>query len=369
MNTSTNSLKTWCSVNLDAIAHNYNYTKSKTRAEVICIIKADAYGHGAVKVACRLEDEGCTFFAVSSIEEALELRHGGIKGSILVLGYILPSRIEEAIREDISFACASYDFAKALCSTNVPGKKARIHIKLNTGMNRTGFNVCLGHPDDGFNEAISLISQSDNITVEGVFSHFAAAECDEDFSSLQCDRLLDAVKQMESFGIKPQMIHICNSSGAEKYPEMHFDAVRLGIHLYGHESADGNYVPAMEFLTRIVDIHTLCEGDGVSYGLDFIAQDNMKIAVVGAGYADGVLRCLSNGKGNMMVHGVKCPIIGRVCMDMTMIDISGVPDAKVGDVVTIWGEGLSCREQAENAGTISYELLCSISPRVKRVYL
>lgn len=367
MNNITDSLKTWRRIDLDAIAHNYRHAKSKTASQVICVIKADAYGHGAVKVARRLEEEGCSFFAVSSIEEALELRENGITSSILVLGYILPSRICEAVENNISFACASYDFAKEVCGLEFSGKKARIHIKLNSGMNRTGFGICGGFGED-FRQSLELISKNENIIVEGVFSHFAVAECDEEFSSLQADRVLEAVKLVKEYGIRPEIIHVCNSAGTENYPEMHFDAIRLGIHLYGYESNDKGFLPAMDFFTRIVDIHTLHEGDGVSYGLDYVAEKDTTIAVVGAGYADGVLRCLSGGKGCMLVGGVRCPIIGRVCMDMTMIDISGVPDAKVGDVVTIWGKDLPCSEQAKNAGTISYELLCDIFPRVKRIY-
>ena len=367
MNNVTDFLKTWRKIDLDAIAHNFRHAQSKTLARVICVIKADAYGHGAVKVAQRLEKEGCSFFAVSSIEEALELRCGGISASILVLGYILPLRLREAVDNDISFACASYDFTKEICSLDFSGKKARIHLKVNTGMNRTGFGICDGFGED-FSRSLELISKNENIIVEGVFSHFAVAECDEEFSSLQADRLTEAVDFIRSFEISPEIIHICNSAGTERYPEMHFDAIRLGIHLYGQESNDEGFLPAMDFLTRIVDIHTLHEGDGVSYGLDYVADKDTTIAVVGAGYADGVFRCLSDGKGYMLVGGIRCPIVGRVCMDMTMIDISDVPGAKVGDIVTVWGKGLPCSEQAKNAGTISYELLCSTAARVKKVY-
>ena len=172
-----NALKTWCTVNLDEIAGNYNYTKSRTNSNVICVVKANAYGHGAVKVSTRLEKEGCNFFAVSSIEEALELRCGGIKGNILVLGYVLPERIKDAVSNNISFACASYDFAKTLCNADFEGK-AKVHIKLNTGMNRTGFNVCHSNGYEDLKDAIELLIAKENIEVEGVFSHFAKAEDD-----------------------------------------------------------------------------------------------------------------------------------------------------------------------------------------------
>ena len=363
----TRNFKTWCRVDLDAASHNYNYTKSKTNSRVISVVKANAYGHGAVTVSKRLEKEGCDFFAVSSLEEALELRLGGIKSKILVLGYILPCRIKDAVENDISFALASLDFAKELCSASYGGV-ANVHIKVNTGMNRTGFCVCRSDGLADLKEPVELLKRSTSIHVEGLFSHFAKAEDDPDFSEKQWNAYNKAASLIKENGIEPDILHICNSAGIGNYPSMHLDAVRLGINLYGCSSDDKNYKGVMSFYTRIVDIHTLKEGEGVSYGLCYVADRERRIAVIGAGYADGLFRCLSYGKGYVLAGGVKCPILGRVCMDMTMIDISDVPDAKVGDVVTIFGEGLSCDEQADNAGTISYELLCSVAPRVHRVY-
>lgn len=362
------ALKTWCGINLDAIAQNYNYTKSKTNSRIICVVKAGAYGHGAVPVAKRLTDEGCDYFAVSSIEEALELRNCGITSDILILGYVLAERISEAVQNDISFACASYDFAKILCDIPL-SKKAKIHIKLDTGMNRTGFNICHSSGYEKLEKALDLLKKNENIKIEGVFSHFAKADGDTSFTEKQYGYFTNAVDFIKQRGVNPEILHICNSAGTYNYPSMHLDAVRVGVHLYGCEAeGDENYIQSMDFCTRIVDIHVLCEGDGVSYGQDFIADRSMTIAVIGAGYADGVFRCLSGGKGYVLIGGKKCPIIGRVCMDMTMVDISDVPDVKVGDLVTIWGKGLPIEEQAKNAGTISYELMCSVSPRVPRVY-
>lgn len=363
----TNLLKTWCSIDLDAIAHNYNYTKSRTSSDVICVVKANAYGHGAVEVSRRLEEEGCKSFAVSSLEEALELREGNITGNILVLGYVLPCRLTEAIENDISFACASYDFAKVISEGNFT-KKAKVHIKLNTGMNRTGFNVCHSRGYEDLEKAILLLKNYDGIEVEGVFSHFAKAEDDGAFTEKQWGYFNNAVDFIEKNGIYPKVKHICNSAGTYNFPSMHLDSVRLGINLYGCDANDENYIKTMDFYSRIVDIQVLSEGDGVSYGHEFIADRETKIAVIGAGYADGIFRSISGGKGYFLIHGVKCPIIGRVCMDMTMIDISEVQDAKVGDVVTIWGKDLPTEVQAKCAGTISYELLCSVSKRVVRVY-
>ncbi len=367
MNSKTDGFKTWCAVDLDAIAHNYNFIKSRTNARVMAVVKAGGYGHGAVAVAKRLVDEGCDYFAVSSIEEALELRKGGIECGILVLGYILPCHIEKAVDSDISFACASLGFAEVLSKKKL-SKKAKIHIKLNTGMNRTGFNICHNAGYDDLKDALDILKSNKCIQFEGVFSHFAKAEDDKAFSDKQWAYFENAVDFIKSSCVNPDMLHICNSAGTYNYPSKHLDAVRAGIHLYGCESDDKSFIQAMDFCTRIVDIHTLKEGDGVSYGLDYIADRERKIAVVGAGYADGVFRCLSDGKGYFLVRGKRCPVIGRVCMDMTMIDISDVDDAEIGDVVTIWGKDLPAEEQAKNAGTISYELMCAVSPRVVRVY-
>ncbi len=361
--------KTYCRIDLNAIAHNYLYTRSKTQSRVICVIKANAYGHGAVEVAKRLTEEGCDFFAVSSLEEALELRNAGIKGGVLILGYIMPWEIDRTVDNDISFAVSSLEAAKNVLnkkSTN----KAKIHLKLNTGMNRTGFDFCGDEINENFKQAALLLSKSESVEIEGVFSHFACAENDRAFTEKQYSRFLKGCNFLTSNSIPVKIKHICNSPGTLGYPNMHLDAVRLGIYLYGCETTNSNYKPTMELCTRIVDIHTLKKGEGVSYGLDYTSKDkNMTIAVIGAGYADGVSRHLSNGNGFVLYKGKRCPIIGRVCMDMTMIDISQVENPHVTDEVIIWGQNLSCNEQAKSAGTIAYELLCSVSKRVHRIYI
>ncbi len=365
--------KNWCTVNLDNLVHNYLYTKKQFDNKVICVIKADAYGHGAVEVATALKEAGCDYFAVSSFEEAKQLRDANINQNILVLGRVMPNEIKEAASLDISLAASSVGFIQDILNADIKHDKVKIHIKLNTGMNRTGFNA-LSSGYDELTQALKLIGDNKSlIEVEGIFSHFASAEDDESFTRLQYDRFTDAVNYINSFGISASICHICNSAGALNYKDFSLDAVRLGIYLYGYETDDPNYLPVMSFHSRILEINELKTGDGVSYGLDFVADREMKIAVVGVGYADGVPRSLSNSKGYVMCNGVKCPIIGRVCMDMMMIDITGVENAKVFDTVTLFGNGsggyISCTEQAANAGTIAYELLCSVSKRVPRIYI
>ncbi len=366
--------KNWCTVKLDNLVHNYLYTKQTTGKRVICVVKADAYGHGAIKAAKALMKAGCDFFAVSSYEEAFQLRQGGIDCGIVILGRIMPHEISLAAKQNISFAAGSLEFVEEVLNTAKGVFKAKIHIKLNTGMNRTGFDAIHEGVTDGFDKALKIIVDNpDCFEVEGVFSHFAKAEDDEGFTRGQYQRYLKAVDYIEGFGISPKIRHIANSAGSVKFDDMSLDATRLGIYLYGCESDDKNYLPVMSFNARILEIKKLQKGDGVSYGLDFVAKKDTTIAVVGMGYADGVHRCLSDGKGSFLYKGRLCPIIGRVCMDMTMIDVTDIDNPKTLDTVTFFGENdgslLPCSLQAHNASTISYELLCSVSKRVPRVYL
>lgn len=363
--------KTRAEISLGAITKNFEYLKNTTTARVICVIKADAYGHGAVHVAKALEGVGADFFAVSSINEALELRDAGITSDILILGYILPEQLPFAFRNDFSVTCASLESAKNIIE-KANGDKVKIHIKLNTGMNRTGFYMCKKQIPKELEELCKLLNDNKNIFVEGLYSHFAKAEDDKKFSYIQADNFNFAKEYILSKGINPEICHISNSAGTAFYNDLLFDAVRCGISLYGCGQLDENLVPSMSFKTTVVDIHTINKGDRVSYGLCFKAKSKTKIAVIGAGYADGIFRCLSNGKGSVLVGGKRAKIIGRVCMDMTMIDISGIENVKVGDEVVIFGfQGdayISCDEQSKNAGTISYELLCGVSKRVPRIY-
>ena len=341
---------------------------------MICVIKADAYGHGAVEVANALTKAGCDYFAVSSYEEAHQLRSAGIDCNILILGRILPHEIKQAVQADIAFSVGSYEIIDDIIKSGNCGKKAKIHIKLNTGMNRTGFDAIHGSSFDELKNALETIKEHpDLFEIEGVFSHFAKAEDDKDFTLTQLNRFNDGVRFLESNGFTPKIRHISNSAGCMNYEECALDAVRLGIYLYGCESEDEKFLPVMAFHSKILEIKELEKGDGTGYGLDFIAKDKTKIAIVGAGYADGVPRSLSDSKGSVMYNGKLCPIVGRVCMDMLMIDISHIENAKTLDTVTFFGEGsggfLPCIVQAKNAGTISYELLCAVSKRVPRLYI
>lgn len=361
-------------IDLKKLANNYNRIKNMVgEAKVAAIIKADGYGHGAVKVAKALQDEKCDFFAVSSIDEALELRDAGIDGTILILGYVLDEYIEYAIVNDISLTVDTLIHLEKIIEV-ANGRKVKIHIKLDTGMNRTGFN---GREEVSpeLIKAAQLIKNTENAAFEGIFTHFAMADepDGDEFSYLQLERLEKTIKELEKMGIKPQMKHICNSFGMLKYADrMHFDAVRAGIVMYGGIDEYPEFEPCMEFITKIINIHEIKKGESASYGLKFTADKDTKVAVIGAGYADGILRCLSCGAGYVLVNGKKAPFLGRICMDMSIVDISDIPDAKIGDDAVLFGysngKHLSVGEVARLAGTIPYEILCSVSKRVPRIY-
>ncbi len=367
----TDAKRIHAQIDLGAILHNYQYTKSLTQKRVICVVKTDAYGHGALPVAKKLQQHGADFFAVATIDEALELRNGGITGGILILGYVFEDSIQKAIDNDISLTVASAGAMKSI-SKAASGKNVKVHIKLNTGMNRTGFNVSHGNIPQDLIDVCEMLLNNKNIEFEGLFSHFAVAEDNCEFSNDQFSKYKITESYFKELGLIPKIRHMCNSAGLTNHPDKLLDAVRLGISLYGCCNKKEDYKPAMQFKTRIVDIHTLCPGDCVSYGITYTAQKNTTMAVIAAGYGDGLPRRLSGNNAYVICHGKRVPIIGRICMDMSMIDISDLTDAKVGDEVTLWGhdgnETISCDEQAQKSGTISYELLCGVSKRVPRIY-
>ncbi|MGN1121487.1 MAG: alanine racemase [Eubacteriales bacterium] len=369
----TDVKKTRAYVDLEAIAGNYRHAAAQTGVPVIAVVKANAYGHGAAAVARRLMDEGCRFFAVATVDEALELRESGVTGRILVLGYVLDDCLEQAVAKDISLAIDSACHLQKLLDV-AAGRAVNVHIKLDTGMNRTGFAVKDSALPSGLAEAAELLLSHPNAVCEGVFSHFAVADEDDGgaFTALQFERYRKAVAALEKMGVKPAVRHICNSAGLVRFADMRLDAVRMGITLYGCGNLDPACRPAMSFKTVIVNVHTLKAGESVSYGLTYTAERDRRIAVIGAGYADGLKRCLSGGKGCVLCHGKRAPFVGRICMDMAMIDVTDIPEAAVGDDVTIFGQDgnavLTADEVAKNAGTISYEILCSVSGRVPRVY-
>lgn len=371
--------RVWAEINLDAIRENIETIKSIAKdSRLIAIIKADGYGHGAVEVGRYLESLGIDFFGVSSSREAMELRIGGIKGNILILGYTHPEEAELLADNNISQAVFSKEYALSLSEyLNKCNKKLNVHIKLNTGMNRIGFD-CQG--ENSFEDIAEALSQ-DSLIFEGLFTHFAAADKDGDpddiFTNTQYSRFLNCANKLEKLGFNPKIKHCCNSAATLLQTDKHLDAVRTGIIIYGFTPSKNLELPcklnpAMAFKTVVSMVHTLKKGEGVSYGLTFFAEKNMKVATVAVGYADGYPRFMSR-KGEVLIDGKRCKILGNVCMDQMIVDVSHIDNVNIGDEVVLFGEQkenfISAEEIATIGNTINYEIICGISRRVPRYYI
>ena len=368
--------RTWAEINMDALKENIINIRKITQknAMVMAVVKADAYGHGAVNVANLLLKNGADRLAVADLDEALELRDAGIRAEILILGASFSEDIEDLVSYDITAAVFSYDFAKLLSDEAVrQGKTAKIHIKLDTGMSRIGYVA--GENDDELTDEILKISKLPNIFIEGIFSHFATSdEKDSSYTKKQFDEFLKVCDDLNKKGLSIPIRHIANSAAIMSYPEMHLDMVRAGIILYGFypsNEVDKNIIklkPVMTLKSRITLIKEISDR-GVSYGKTYIAPKGTKVATVPLGYADGYTRML-NGKAEMVAGGIKVKVIGRICMDQCMIDVTNVHNIKVDDEVIIFGDGLlTADDLAESLGTINYEIICMVARRVPRKYI
>jgi alanine racemase len=362
-------------INLDNFRHNFREVKRLAEGKkTIGVIKADGYGHGAVELARILEEEGADYFAVAVITEALELRRNGYNKPILILGFTPPTFAEEIVKYDITQTVFSYELAETISNEAVKQNKiAKLHVKLDTGMGRVGFL-----PGHIAVSEVKRISKLKNIYLEGVFTHFAAADEEKkEFSKLQFERYSDVVEKLSKEGIDFEIKHVANSAGIIDLPEFHLDAVRPGIMLYGYYPSDEVFInrltlkPVMELKANIVNVKEVPENTPISYGRKFYTGTTSKIATLPFGYADGYTRLLY-GKTFVIVNGVKAPVIGRICMDQCMIDVTECGDVRVGDEVIVMGErnGISnnADDIARRLGTISYEVLCMVSKRVPRVY-
>ncbi|MBQ7960430.1 MAG: alanine racemase [Clostridia bacterium] len=370
-------LRAWAEIDLDAIGHNTREIKRclSENTKLMGVIKADAYGHGAVEVAAELLRNGADQLAVAFADEAVELRRHGFDVPILILGNSTEGDIEVLLEYDIMPAVSDYDFAeklsKAACTL---GKVLKIHIKLDTGMSRIGFLA----EDEKSIDDICRISKLSGIELEGLFTHFATAdETDEEYTKYQFQQFVKTAETLERNGINIPVKHVCNSAGLVKFPEMQLDMVRAGIIIYGlYPSKDFDHSlidlkPAMTFKSRISHIKYLDEGTTLSYGRSYTLEKESRIATVAVGYADGYSRCLSN-RVNMLVKGNAVRQLGRICMDQCMIDISAVNNINVGDEVVLFGgteKGISADDIAEILGTISYEVVCAVSRRIPRIYI
>lgn len=366
--------RTQAKIDLDAVEYNYNNTRAKLPqgCKLLGVIKADAYGHGAVELARFLENK-CDFFGVACIEEAVELKKAGIKTPILILGYVAPAFYDLVVKYDIRIPVFSYDTAKALSDEAVKqGKTVPFHFCIDTGMSRIGFQV-----NEESADVCKQICTLPNIEAEGLFSHFATAdESDLTKALAQREKYKTFVDMLESREIQIPIKHLNNSAGIMNFDE-YFDMCRMGIILYGlypSEEVDKSLLdikPVMSWLTHISHIKTLEAGREVSYGGTFKTTEPRVIATIPVGYADGYPRCLSN-KGRVIINGQYAPIVGRVCMDQFMVDVTDVDGAELDSIVTLVGKDgdaeLSMEEVSNAAYSFNYELPCRVARRVPRTY-
>jgi alanine racemase len=369
--------RAWAEIDLDAIAHNTREIRKLTGSgvEIMGVVKADAYGHGVLEVVRTLLDNGVTQLAVSMLDEAIQIRHMGIDVPILVLSYTDPARADEIIENRVTQTVFSLDLAQALSAAAVRlGKSAKIHVKVDTGMIRVGFM-----PGHKAVRNIIEIGKMPGVILDGIFTHFASAdESDSSYTKMQFERFLNLCGELAQAGIHIPVKHVCNSAATLQYPEMHLDMVRPGIILYGlcpskEVSGKMDLRPAMTLKANVIFVKDVDRDVCVSYGRTFRTARKSRIATVPIGYADGYTRLMSN-KGRMLINGEFAPVIGRVCMDQCMLDVTDLErEVHVGDEVVIFGKQngacISVDEIADQVGTINYELVCIIGKRIPRVYL
>lgn len=371
--------RTWAEVSLDALQHNYQVlTKDLPEGcRFLGVVKADAYGHGAVPVARELQKLGAGYLAVSNYEEALQLRRGDVTLPILILGYTPVEFARDQAALHITQEVHSLDYGRQLSEQlEGTGLTLTVHMKIDTGMSRLGF-FAYDRPET-VPELVELCSLP-NLHVEGAFMHFAVADMPSelDYTQMQHQRFMNVLDALKAHGIQPEIVHCANSAATIAFPAYHHDMVRPGIATYGLSPSEemrgmADLQPLMELKTTIAAIRPFEAGVTVSYGRTYETPGPRTIAVCPIGYADGLQRRLS-GKLHFLLHGKKIPVVGRICMDMCMVDITDVPEVQVGDTVTVVGRdgdaAITWDDWADQLGTISYELVCDINKRVPRLYL
>ena len=368
--------RTWAEIRLDNLTHNFETIRRQVgpNAKLLGVVKADAYGHGAVRVAKHLEKIGAGYLAISNVDEAEELRVNGIKLPILMLGFTPADQAERILKIDMTQAVQNYDIAKAFSDAAVKlGKKMKVHVKLDTGMGRLGFQCDDAHFDESLHSILEVLKLP-GLDVEGVFTHFCVSDEEApehvEFTKVQHDRFVRMIEAVEAQGdFKFRLHHCCNAGGIASYPEWAWDMVRCGIILYGvgDLAEKMGMKPVMTVKTVVSTIKNFTPDTSISYGRKFFTSRDSRIAVLPIGYADGLFRALSNKLKVLTPHGV-APQVGRICMDMCMVDITDLPDVKVGDEVEVFGETMLCETNAKLCDTIGYELLCAVSKRVPRLY-
>ena len=385
MQTTTFEKHVWAEIDLDALRANFRAVQKRAGDLPLCaVVKADSYGHGAVQCARVFAEEGAAWLAVSCLAEALQLRQAGQKLPILILGHVQPEFAAALIEHHITAACYSLPQAKALSAAAVQaGGTVDIHLKADTGMGRIGFPL-----RTDFAQSIAEMLEVcalPGLHMTGLFQHFAVADDDSAeniaYTEEQYQLFLKAYRALKAAGHEPPLVHCDNSAGVMLHPDWPNGEItapcmaRPGIILYGFDPSDevrfDTFKPVMKLKTVVSMVKELQPGQSTSYGRRFTAETPTKVATLCTGYADGYPRLLSCGKGIVEVHGTPCPVLGRVCMDQLMVDVTAVPDVQEGDEAILWGGRVSdsAEDIARKTDTISYEVLCGVSRRVPRVYL
>lgn len=369
-----NQHRTWAEISLRAIEHNYQVICDWAKSPVMAVVKANAYGHGAVPVAKRLEKMGAPYFAVATMSEAIELRENGIKVPIIILGYIDAADMDEAVKQHITAPIYDRETAELLSAAAVrAGQQLTVHFKLDTGMTRLGFPSW--ECQQTVAEILSL-AHLPGLQAEGIFTHFAVADVPSgtSYTDLQYRRFKDVCDGLAAGGLNLPLRHCANSGAIQHHQKMHCTMARAGIILYGYRPDASvppvlDLHPAMTVKARVIQVRDIPAETTISYGRTYETREATRVAVLSMGYADGYFRTAS-GKAHVLMDGIKTPVLGRICMDMCMAQIPDGVTVRRGDEVIIFGtDKLTADDVADAAGTISYEVLCAMSHRVPRFYL
>lgn len=360
-------MRTWIDIDLDTIIANYQTACSLTEARITCVLKANAYGHGMLRVAEALQGAGCRSFAVSCGREALLLRRVGIGGEVLVMAPAEPEELEALVREEITLtACGTEDLTAIDRAAEQAGKTAVVHLKLDTGFHRLGF-VC---GEDTVRRLAECIPVLPHLRAEGVYSHLGLVTRERD--EAQHRAFCDTVGALRRAGLALPDTHLCDSIGLVRYPDWHMSRCRVGAFLFGVRPSGSDGLPftcreALAFRAKVSRVHEAPAGSVIGYD-EAVTDRPLRVATVCAGYGDGYPRCLSHGKGFVLIRGQRAPVLGLVCMDQLMADVTDIPDCRAGDTATLLGGGIPYREACDWANTNRNELLSLLSARPVRVY-
>ena len=377
--TDKRTARTWAEVDLDALAHNYRLLRGLApETRFLGVVKADAYGHGAVPVAKKLQELGADMLAVACLDEAVELREAGITLPILCLGQTPVELAGDLLAYDVTQTVGDLETGEALsAAAEAAGKTLKVHVKVDTGMGRLGFVYYEDDDEAALERAgkeIESLCALPGLEPEGIFTHFANADGSEAYTKNQCARIYDVFGELWERGLHQFKIYHCAASAAVlnySWTKVYMNMIRPGIALYGYvpdpSVKDPGLKPVMTVKSRIAAVRDLPAGAKISYGCTATLERDSQIAVLPMGYGDGYPRVLSN-QMDMLIRGIPCPIVGRICMDMCMVDVTGLEDVQPGEAAVVYGPKLTQRA-AKLAGTIPYELLCQLTPRIPRIYL